>query len=615
MDLRPELSEMLSGFDKLLGMLREEKDLFIKWEQAEGERQKLQADEKRSAAHMEKLKTDLGQSREKWKEKTALQDSLKEGLGSVADAPVAELVTGAWKTLLQQYKTLLEKQSTDLKNLNQEKDALSKASAEKQEEIQKRGCDQAEYEDLVYSKDAEAAAEQDLHSAKKRCQDANAAYTNVLHAQGKAESSFERAAESLAEFGGKALPTGEVGKDFDARISEQESRVADLAAQSKAVDEALRKLQRAFDNAETAAADYSRPDKVGPLKLEPDYAAQLKSIAKQLRDGERSVSENKHKVEDSLRNMEEKLDSTASVDVGRAIRSMHELLSSGTVQGDRYYTLYEHIHQIMYTVQLRISQIDTDLKEFHKTKDDLIHQCMIQGKQMYEGLAQLSSRSKVKVQNKRRQMLKFSIPDAVDENIARVNIHAEVEHGTMEIVAKMADDAYAESDLRKIAHRTVGSTRLLRRYINAENIELKAYKIDRNPDHSGYRTWEQTQVNNSGAEKFVVYFAVILALMAYTRDSYDDTEGKHQSVLILDNPFGPISSRHVLEPMFEIARNYHVQMICLSDISKSDIVSCFELVIRAVVKRFALSSGEQLVHEGNERIEHGFYRSEQIDLF
>ena len=148
-----------------------------------------------------------------------------------------------------------------------------------------------------------------------------------------------------------------------------------------------------------------------------------------------------------------------------------------------------------------------------------------------------------------------------------------------------------------------------------DQIILKAYKIDSNPDNSGYRTWEQTQVNISGAEKFVVYFAVILALMAYARDNVDEVGCKgNTSVLVLDNPFGPISSKHMLEPMFAISRNYHVQMICLSDLSKSDIVSCFDLVIRAVVKKLALSTREQLTHEGDEAIEHGFYRSEQLSL-
>ena len=67
--------------------------------------------------------------------------------------------------------------------------------------------------------------------------------------------------------------------------------------------------------------------------------------------------------------------------------------------------------------------------------------------------------------------------------------------------------------------------------------------------------------------------------------------------------------------MFEISKNYRVQMICLSDISKSDIVSCFNLVIRAIVRQYAFGSKEQLTHDGNESIEHGFYRSEQINLW
>lgn len=66
--------------------------------------------------------------------------------------------------------------------------------------------------------------------------------------------------------------------------------------------------------------------------------------------------------------------------------------------------------------------------------------------------------------------------------------------------------------------------------------------------------------------------------------------------------------------MFEIAKQFRVQMIFISDISKQDILNCFDLVIKAVVKKLALSNVESLTHDGNEGIEHGFYRSEQIRL-
>ena len=358
-----------------------------------------------------------------------------------------------------------------------------------------------------------------------------------------------------------------------------------------------------------------RPSTCRTVELLPDYEEQLKTITKEIRERTKAAEESKRLVRESLAKMSETYGSR-SADIAKAVSGMQTLLLNEKLAGDRYFTLCEHIEANMHTAALRISQIDTDLTEFKKTKSDLVHQCVIQGRQMYEGLLQLSGGSKVTIQGKRRQMLRFDIPETIDENVASASITAEIDKGTAEIAAKMGENAYSEAEVRKIAQRTVGSRKLLRKYICSDTIVLKAYKIDRNPENSGYRTWEQTQVNNSGAEKFVVYFAVILALMAYTRDDPNEIGSKqNKSVLILDNPFGPISSKHVLEPMFDISRNYHVQMICLSHIGNSDVVSCFSLVIRAVVKRFALSTKEQLTHEGNEQIEHGFYRAEQINLF
>lgn len=87
--------------------------------------------------------------------------------------------------------------------------------------------------------------------------------------------------------------------------------------------------------------------------------------------------------------------------------------------------------------------------------------------------------------------------------------------------------------------KIVGSRNLLRKYIGKESIRVDAYKIDQNSQNAGYRSWEQTQINNSGAEKFVIYFAVILSLMNYTRGDFGTIRDKDlRSTLILDNPFG-----------------------------------------------------------------------------
>lgn len=226
-----------------------------------------------------------------------------------------------------------------------------------------------------------------------------------------------------------------------------------------------------------------------------------------------------------------------------------------------------------------------------------------------------SSRVTVYDGKDKKQMIRFDIPAEVDPVVASAAITDEIDKGTKELVARMSDDAITEVDIKKMAEKIVGSRNLLRKYIGKESIRVDAYKIDQNPQNAGYRSWEQTQINNSGAEKFVVYFAVILSLMNYTRGDFGSIRDKDlRSALILDNPFGATSSKHILVPMFAIAKHFRVQMICLSDINKSDVINCFDIVIKAIVKKRPMSNNELLTHEGNESIEHGFYRSEQLSL-
>ncbi len=604
----------LASYRKLLERLREEELLQDSLDREYGEIRQTERAEKETDARKILLEQKCRDAEQRLGELRSIADSLESGLAQVEEAEETELVEGRWRDLLDRYRTLLDAQSADLKRLGEDRNRLLLEKEEKRKELDKRDCLQEEYEELLYSEEREAEAVRTVRIAEGACREAERIYSRCYREQGIAASACRSAGDRLAEFGGEPLPENQVGQAFDERMADIRKKLQDVTAESRRKADALSGLEKAQGRAESAMESYARPLQYSPAVLEEDYASQLSSLTGKIREWKRAVSAGERQIADSLRKMAERYGS-ASPDIGMAVASMRELLTSDAVRGDRYFTLCEHIQANRHTAQLRIAQIDTDLREFHRTKGDLIHQCMIQGKQMFEGLMQLSGNSKVRVQNRRRQMLRFDISETVDENAAKAAIEAEIDKGTQELVEKMAGE-HTESEIRRIAVRTVGSRRLLRKYIGSENIVLKAYKIDRNPDNSGYRTWEQTQINNSGAEKFVVYFAVILALMVYARDSYDEMgSAGNRSVLILDNPFGPISSKHMLEPMFEIARNYNVQMICLSDISKSDIVSCFDQVIRVVVRQFALSTKEQLTHEGNESIEHGFYKQEQMDLF
>ena len=611
-----EIQGKLSKFDDLIIKLGEESKYENEYDTHSRLFQQFTHDRKEKEENKAERENQRNEKNDRLEKLNDLNRKLDEGLAKVSDATEAEVIDNKeWSDLLEQYNKLLEQQNTDLKNLNDKMNLLINDRNEKQEEIKRRDCKREEYENLIYSESREEEARKTEKECETEFKKAESAYNEINGIKIRAESDYENAVKGLDDFNGEPLPKNEVGSSFESRILEINQELKKRDEEIKSIGNTISKLEKTTYKAELAIEQYARPTKYDRIVLDDNYDAQLESLKKQISENESSIKLSKKQVEDTLNSMASKL-GNEYISINQATNNMKELLDNTSLRGDKYYTLVEHINANIHTTELSISKIETDLKELKETKGDLIRQCVIQGKQMYEGLQQISNNSKVKVQDRRRQMIKFDIPDAVDENIAKASIAAEIEKGAEEIASKFAEDSYLDSEVRKIAIRIVGSKSLLRKYIGAENIVLKAYKIDRNPENSGYRTWEQTQVNNSGAEKFVVYFAVILALMAYAREEQGDFDGKNnRSVLILDNPFGPISSKHVLEPMFEIAKNYKVQMICLSEISKSDIISCFNLVIRAIVKQFTFSNKEQLTHEGNESIEHGFYRSEQMSLW
>lgn len=289
-------------------------------------------------------------------------------------------------------------------------------------------------------------------------------------------------------------------------------------------------------------------------------------------------------------------------------------------KGDRLFTAGESIEAMIDSIEKINSKIDTDLRELENNFGDIVEQCFIQGKRMYTDLRTITASSKAHIYEGKPQiqMVKMNLPDEkeISEEASRVSISNEIEQGANEL-RDMIKNGHEDKIILKRARSIAGSEHLLHKYILKESISVKVYKIDLNSTNSSYKKWEDALTQSSGAEKFVVFFSVVLTLMNYTRSSAGHLNRNTKSVLILDNPFGKITSAHLLKPMFDIAKHFNVQMICISDINKSDVISCFECVIKLVIKMQSLSNYEIMTHEGNERIEHGYYKimNEQLSLF
>ena len=135
---------------------------------------------------------------------------------------------------------------------------------------------------------------------------------------------------------------------------------------------------------------------------------------------------------------------------------------------------------------------------------------------------------------------------------------------------------------------------------------------------------------NSGGEKFVVFFTLVSTLISYLREVGRKQAGgdamMESKVLIMDNPFGRTSSEHLLKAVMDIARTFNIQLICLSDLNQSSITNRFSLCYQLSIRKRMYSDKEILMAgpvqmnapgiEKNERLEHVelYENGRQIDM-
>lgn len=138
-------------------------------------------------------------------------------------------------------------------------------------------------------------------------------------------------------------------------------------------------------------------------------------------------------------------------------------------------------------------------------------------------------------------------------------------------IDKIVNDT--ESDDKKQIKMAIDPTVLFKKTIGEDNVRIKILKIEQN--HTQYINWQTFKVL-SGGERTLSSFIIIASLMYYAYDFSGDTVEIQQKVpsmlLLLDNPFGQITSAHLLQPMFQLAEKLDIQLISLTDI-RGDVIA------------------------------------------
>lgn len=561
------------------------------------------------------IEENFNETDRKIKEKEIYFGKIEEAKTELGDILGGSVMEGEWERLLEEYHELKKSQNAEIAVLYEREEGCMREIVGKRTELNKYNLPENDYIALTYDDSTYIRLQQDEKEfvEKKDCilielNDANKMF-------GRCEAAYDSAKKTLSEYDGVPLEEEFIQGNYSERKKETKKIFGELNDRSKAENVIKGEVVRFMDRTQDVLERHKKTTPNTEIRLEESIEKQYNIFSENLTNAFKLYKKEKDTLSSTL-SKEVLKETLYQFNELQALKSFERMVSTDEYKGDKYFTLSEQVEGVMKATKLRFSQIETDLEEFNKSKSDLLRQCVFQGKRVYEGLRSMAKSSAVSIVEgkSKKQMIKIDIPDEIDTNVAEATIGAELDTGIQELVLLLNNNS-SEADVIKTTSRVIGSQTLLRKYIGKDNIRVDVYKIDLNPENAKYRTWRETQINSSGGEKLVSYFALILSLLNYSRSDYGDINDKNlTSVLILDNPFGAISSGHLLHPMFEIANHFRVQLICLSDLNKADITACFDNFIKATVKPLKYSSIEMLTHEGNEAIEHGFYRSEQMSF-
>ena len=634
-ELQAQLQRAGEAVELFAGFIEKEKD----YQNCRGrlsavrkEIEDLAAQQKQLAESRENLRQEIGAiERQVWQKEKEQQDAPTRYILYKDAAPAAETVEGSVEELEERLRALKEKFSGDLKQLEKRKKDLEQDCARMQRELAKLGLKEEEYAGLVYDEQAGEKIAGEIVSLEvsleERRQEEMAAVAN----EAAAKEALKNALQEIKRIGVEApLPPEEIRGDFGERRRRARRRGRELEEANKKISEQIRGYERIREEiGRLIDPGATEPEK--DFVPERDAAAQAAGLA---RDFDKTRSKNKEAA-DRLRNSYAGLRidyKDKNLNIDNIFKGLDPLWDKAVLEYESFYFLYERMSQHCEKLAELIRLYESQLANLERNKKDLVQQSFLHGLRFYEEIQWISDNSRIRLQGRSRQVQMLKIELQLDnQDAARQRMREYIEECILK-VREMTRQEKREDAAGKTAARLMSSRELLNVFLGNPHIPVSVFKIDLNMQNSRLKRWEDAVRENSGGEKFVVFFSVLSALMTYTRaramEAAGGDAGTDTRVLVMDNPFGPISSEHLLNPLFEIARKHRTQLICLSDLKQNSIMNCFNLIYMLKVRSSVIGSNEYLKFEeiirdfnavqDDEKLEKAVFRAsdvKQISLF
>ncbi|WP_027631034.1 hypothetical protein [Ruminiclostridium cellobioparum] len=203
-------------------------------------------------------------------------------------------------------------------------------------------------------------------------------------------------------------------------------------------------------------------------------------------------------------------------------------------------------------IDQQMQKISSDILQLESYQQDFTRRCIQRAELVLGHLRKMETLSKIEVNGRRVNMIEVKMNDFEDkEKQLRMKNHIEG------IVREISEDGAVD---RKRVALKLSTKELLAQIVDMDKAVVRLYKIESIPENSRFYRWEYA-VGSEGQNNSL-YFIFAACLISFIRMlSITNTSLKTKKVIIADNPFGATSAVYLWEPMFQIMKQNHIQLI------------------------------------------------------
>lgn len=573
-------------------------------------------------SHLEKKSWDLERQVETLKKE-------KLPFEGATEKPLTE---GTIEELLAMYRIYQDQLDGNLSRLQKELQEIERVLRKDQERLLETGVPEGSYRAITYQR----GESQRLKDEKKRISAEAEAQRKIVEeakmSTARLQGVLQNVEKSLREKYIELLERQEIHGNYAERTSRCKAMIKTLEEKQKVLD----RRERTVEGIQQKIGEKLRESKVKvTMKIwspDRDVESGFQALSRELSEGETKLNKERSELRQNFWKLKEdyKEKHTQLTSILYTVEKMHD---SAEKDPENYYYLYESAESHMDNLQKLIRLNESKLEYMEKSFQDMVVQSYHLAKEIFDHVNRITDDSSIQLDGRSRKVKMIEIllrelePEDKGMEVMRRYIKERAEEVKVQLKA-----GKTRKDVQELIAKFMSSEELLNVISDLSDLRIKAYKVDINANHSQAKDWEKVMRENSGGERFVSFFAVMIALMSYARNSRRQIQDYHNKnkdskVLLMDNPFGPISSDHLLKPLFEISKKYNTQLICLTDLKQNSIMNQFKVIFMMKivpntsgtmeylkVEESTASFGEDSPEENLEMLSYHYQQGEQMSL-